>query len=60
MGIDEIISLGEEIAGLVNDLIAARKAKNQSDFNTAWVAMQTKLGAMNLAWETAGAPPSIT
>lgn len=60
MGLDAILALGEELAGLVNQLIAAKNAKNQADFNTAWVAMQTKLAASNLAWEMAGKPPSIT
>lgn len=60
MGLDAILALGEELAGLVNSLIAAKNARDQAAFNTAWVAMQTKLAASNLAWEMAGTPPSVT
>lgn len=60
MGLDAILALAGELAGLANQLIAAKNAKNQGDFNTAWVAMQTKLAASNLAWEMAGDPPSVT
>jgi hypothetical protein len=56
MGVDEILALAEEVAGLANSLIAAHKAGNQADFNTAWVAMQSKLTAANAAWVAAGSP----
>lgn len=60
MGIDAILALAGELAGLANQLIAAKNAGDQASFNTAWVAMQTKLAASNLAWQMAGEPPSVT
>lgn len=60
MGLDEIMALAGKLAGLATDLMNARAAKNQADFDTAWVAMQTHLAESNLAWQMAGDPPKIT
>lgn len=60
MGIDEILALVEKAAELANNLLAAKRAKDQASFNTAWVAMQTHLASANLAWVMAGDPPKIT
>ncbi len=60
MDIAAILALADELASLANDLIAAHKAGNQADFNTAWVAMQGKLAAAHAAWEAAGQAPTVT
>ncbi len=59
MGFEEILALLSKAAELANKILDAKKAGNQAEFNTAWVAMQSHLAASNLAWVMAGKPPKI-